>query len=84
MGKHTVIPINCHRVALGVSRGDYDDASWPIRVMLHFHLLWCVHCKKFVKQIHIIGVSARLCSKHSLPQEKEDEILERMARRLGD
>ena len=50
---------NCKEVSTALARGDYDAAPLLARLGARLHLAICAHCRKFKRQLELIGRALR-------------------------
>lgn len=61
MGRGQVsLPFNCRRVCLWLSRGEAEGASRLHALLARAHLALCPHCRRYRRQLELIGDAARL------------------------
>ena len=66
--------IKCKEVSQIVA-GDRDIGFWK-NLELKFHLLMCVHCRRYADQIRRLGLGARELADRNQPDAKQTEKME--------
>ena len=46
---------NCREVAYLIASDGLEHAAWPMRLQTHLHLFLCKHCRRYAKQLAMIG-----------------------------
>ena len=75
--------LSCREVSRMISDGSADEAGFLRRLSIRFHLLMCVHCRRFRSQIEALGRAAREHAREAagaaLPDGMERRIVDRLA-----
>ena len=75
---------NCRGIATMIARGDLEDASAPVRALVWLHLLFCLECRRYLRQIQLLALAARAwaggLTDASRRQAFEDRLVERLSR----
>ena len=69
--------MSCREVTGLVASDELAEARWARRLVVRLHLLMCLHCRRYVRQLHAIGACAR---KHWGPQAEDSETFQRLER----
>jgi len=69
--------LKCKQVTHLVASDEITSLSWWGRWQVRLHLLMCVHCRRYVRQVRAIGRAARELWGAPPVDEKERERLER-------
>ena len=67
---------SCREVHEHASMGTYDDLGMMARIKFAMHLMMCVHCSRYVRQLKALGEYAR----RVLGGEPDPERVERIER----
>ena len=51
--------LSCTEVARLLASDQLQDANWIRRLSLRMHLTMCRHCRRYAKQLDLIGAEAR-------------------------
>lgn len=51
--------LSCVEVARILASDHHPDANWIRRLSLRLHLVMCRHCRRYDKQLDLIGTEAR-------------------------
>jgi len=57
MGETVIHPLNCREVTTRMALGELDQYTFMDRFMIRFHLLICWVCRKYERQMKVIGLS---------------------------
>jgi len=82
--------LNCRQVARLVSRSMDDKLSWPNRLWIRLHLLYCVWCRRYSAQVQFLRRAARNLSMEplddsaKLSDEAKGEMRARLQQALKD
>ncbi len=49
----------CREVAYLVASDGLEHAGWPTRLLTRLHLLFCRHCRRYAKEVAMIGRMGR-------------------------
>jgi hypothetical protein len=66
--------LNCRQVTRLVSQSMDGRLSWYQRLGMRFHLLYCVWCRRYKTQIHLLRKAS-----HQLGAEPKDETAEKLS-----
>ncbi len=50
---------SCQEVAYLVASDGLEHAGWPTRLLTRLHLLYCRHCRRYAKEVAMIGRMGR-------------------------
>ena len=50
---------SCRELALKLAQGEFDSLPWPKRLLMRIHLAMCGVCRRFERQIGILGEAYR-------------------------
>ncbi len=81
MGILNAIFPSCKELAQRLSSGKYDEASWPERLAVRWHLARCELCDRYARQLSLLAEGYRRAAK---PAPGSDELKQRLARRLRE
>ncbi len=76
------LPVNCHGVCLWLSRGEAEGAFWMSAFLARAHLALCPHCRRYRRQMALIGEAARLSRTHPADSERVRIVQDRIVQRL--
>lgn len=65
------------------TRGEFEDASWPTRMLVRMHLLMCRHCRRFKTQMELISAAARKRADDSVDPSRLADFKRKLVERLG-
>ncbi len=65
-----------------VASDEVRSAGFARRVAVHLHLLMCKHCRRFAREIDLLGRVSRSLPREDLDLSAEAEAVERVMRRL--
>lgn len=51
--------LSCKEVTRLVASEALERATWARRVQVRLHLLYCVHCRRYVRELTIVARAAR-------------------------
>jgi len=51
---------SCRDVARMMASGEFDETSGARKLLAQIHLLGCRHCRKFLRQMRLLGQAIRL------------------------
>ncbi len=51
--------LRCSEIARIVASDEFRDAGWIRRLSLRMHLAMCRHCRRYARQINLLGAEAR-------------------------
>ncbi len=58
---------NCRDVAYLIASDGLEHAGWATRLMTRLHLLFCKHCRRYSREIAMVGrISREACSTDSV------------------
>ena len=77
------VPFNCRRVALLLSRGEFEIAGWLSGMLARAHLALCPHCRRYRMQLDLIGVAVRLRRARRAAPERIEALQQRLVRFLA-
>jgi len=69
----------CDEVTRALAREELRDASWRRRVLVRIHLLMCRACRRYERELDVIGEAAR---QDAGEQELGAERVEALVRRV--
>ena len=46
---------NCREVAYLIASDGLEHTAWPTRLQTRLHLLYCKHCRRYAKDLAMIG-----------------------------
>lgn len=73
----------CREVTGMLAEGNLETAPWYTRVLIRMHLAMCEHCRRFARQLELIGNAlCELWSRKPTP-ERLDATKRRIMARLG-
>ena len=72
--------LTCREAADRLADGTGDASSLAAAFRLRFHLLFCRHCRRYARQIRLLGAAIR---QSACPESERDEI-ERLESRILD
>ena len=76
------LPVNCHGVCSWLSRGEAEGASWISSWLARAHLALCPHCRRYRRQMELIGEAARQSRAHPADDERVRTMQARIVQRL--
>ena len=50
---------NCREVAYRIASDGLEHADWPTRLLTRLHLLHCNYCRRYAREISMIGRAGR-------------------------
>jgi len=71
-------PLNCKEVTTRLALGEIERYGWLDRLMIRFHLVICWICRKYERQLRVIGKAFAL----SLEQKRREADLSKLKARL--
>jgi predicted anti-sigma-YlaC factor YlaD len=74
--------MTCKEVSTLVSIGQLDEAPPARRMAVRFHLMMCLHCRAFSRQLRVIGRVARVIA-GDIEREPTSAFESRIIDRLG-
>ena len=69
--------LKCREISRIVAADGTDDLGFMRRLELRMHMIMCVHCRNYLKQIRALGAEARRLAAGGEPSSQELEKLER-------
>lgn len=55
MGLRSLIAPTCRELAVRLSKGEYENAPWVVRLGVRIHLLRCALCVRYASQLKLLG-----------------------------
>jgi len=83
MGKTMIHPLNCKEVTTRLAFGDIDHYGWADRFMIRFHLGICWVCRKYERQMRMIGKAFQRAVVNSGMRNRTSDFKERLISRLN-
>ena len=74
---------NCRGISAMIARGELEEASVPVRAWVWLHLLYCLHCRRYLKQIRLLALAARAWSQGLADLARLKAFEERLVDRLS-
>lgn len=75
--------LKCRDIVRMASDGSAQDASFGKRVAIRIHLMMCVHCRRFFRQMSLLGRLVRERADEEINQHPPpDGMEERLVRKL--
>lgn len=74
--------LSCRAVSRALAQGALEDASVLIRFLARLHLLYCRYCRKYLRQIRLLGRAARQWSSGLLDPAAEEAFKRRLIQTL--
>ena len=71
--------MTCREVSRWIAGDGLDGASWTTRLAVRLHHLLCRHCRRYARQIRVIGSAAR---EHWRSRADDPEARQRLHDRL--
>jgi hypothetical protein len=68
---------SCKEIATAVSSGEIESAGLWRRLAIRLHMLICKHCREYVRQIGLLGDTARRAADGEQPDADELSEIER-------
>ena len=59
MGARLIAMLTCKEVSRAIAADEQTSADWRQRLSIKLHLLMCRHCRRYARQIQVIGDAAR-------------------------
>lgn len=75
--------IGCKEVATLISTDALPALGFWWRLSVRLHLMMCRHCRRFARQVALLGRMAREIG-HGYDAEVSPEFVHRVTRKLGD
>ncbi len=60
--------LTCQEASRSIASDEFPTAGWRRRLSIKFHLLMCRHCRRYSRQIEVIGRATR----RALEQDRPD------------
>ncbi len=77
--------LRCRELAKMISDGSTEGAPFGRKIAIRLHLLMCAHCRRFFRQINLIGRLARESAEaKECHSPSPDDLEERLVRKLCD
>ena len=76
-------PFNCKEVTTRLALGDLSGAGRLERLAIRFHLAYCWFCKKYERQMKVIGTAFRASIDDRRRQSDSAAFKERLLRSLS-
>lgn len=73
----------CRDVTGMLAEGEIDRAPWPRRLLVRMHLAMCEHCRRFARQLELIGHALREHWSRKPEAAPLDAVKRRILARLG-
>ena len=73
--------LRCKEVAEIIAGDELEAARWTLRLGVRMHLLMCVHCRRYERQLKMIGRTARSILGPSA-EDQDPAVLGRLERAI--
>ncbi len=73
--------LRCNEVARMVASDEFRDAGWVRRLSLRMHLAMCRRCRRYARQINLLGAEAR---RSWTATDADESALQRIEQALRD
>ena len=73
--------LRCSELARRVASDEFSNASWMRKLSLRMHLAMCHHCRRYARQIDLLGAQARRLWTIT---DAEESALQRIEQALRD
>ncbi len=75
---------SCRETSLLIARGEYEESSGSAKAFAWLHLLYCRYCRRFLRQLEMLGRAARLrADRSAVPARREGFEQELIAKLTG-
>jgi len=75
-------PLNCREVTTRLALGDIEQYTWMDRFMIRFHLFICWVCRKYERQMKVIGLHFQRVARQEGLKQAAPNFKERLITRL--
>ena len=81
--------LTCREISERIARGADDEAGFFGKLSIKMHLMMCVHCRRFLRQVRLIGSVARQRAEdryreHPPPDGMEKRLVARLCGTAAD
>jgi hypothetical protein len=76
-------PLNCKEVATKMALGDLSKMRWKDRFLVRFHMAICWVCRKYERQIKLIGRAFAVSIETRQSREDISKFRERLIQQFG-
>lgn len=73
---------SCREVSRQISQGSLEESGVGMKLQIYLHLLYCRHCRRFLREMKILAQAARLWADNLLDPQRERDFEERLIRQL--
>lgn len=74
---------SCRETSLLIARGEFEEASGLPRALAWLHLLYCRHCRRFRRQLRLLGFAVRLWAGALIEPARQEAFERRLIKDLS-